>query len=116
MSEGICGKKVGEKLFWVNLLGCTNTILRFLCVLAAVDVVKTTLYMYFALLEPYLPIIICNVTEVILGSSKVGIVNVEVVSELNWLSFCPLKELYMRGTREVLVLLQNRFMLTPNFI
>ena len=51
--------------------------------LAAVDVVKTTLYMYFALLEPYLPIIICNVTEVILGSSKVGIVTVEVVSELN---------------------------------
>jgi hypothetical protein len=89
--------------------------LRVLCELAAVDVVETTLSMYFALLEPYFPTIICSVTEVIVGSSKVGIVTVELVSELNCLSFCPLKALNIRGIVDVSLLLQKRFMLSPNF-
>jgi len=55
------------------------------------------------------------VTDVILGSSKLGMLTVELVSELNWYSFFPLKLLKMRGTTVVSVLLQKMFILSPNF-
>jgi hypothetical protein len=40
---------------------------------------------------------------------------VELVSELNWYIFLPLKLLKMRGTTAVSVLLQKMFILSPNF-
>ena len=61
-------------------------------VLAAFEVEeRTTLSIYFESFEPYFPTTISIVTAVSVASLNEGIVTVEVVSELNWYNFFPLK-------------------------